>query len=126
MTLEPIETMPILASASARQPQGTVRHRAGRGRLARHGRRRRPVRGRAPCDPGPAWSGSPRPAEVQPTVASFEPSYMTYPLPCDEDGLIQLERGAAGPRTPDRDRPTSSPSGRGWASRTTSGSSCGS
>ena len=30
------------------------------------------------------------PAEVQPTVASFEPSYMTYPLPCDEDGLIQL------------------------------------
>jgi ADP-dependent NAD(P)H-hydrate dehydratase len=30
------------------------------------------------------------PAEVQPTVASFEPSYMTYPLPCDENGLIQL------------------------------------
>jgi ADP-dependent NAD(P)H-hydrate dehydratase len=31
------------------------------------------------------------PAEVQPTVASFEPSYMTYPLPCDENGLIQFE-----------------------------------
>jgi ADP-dependent NAD(P)H-hydrate dehydratase len=30
------------------------------------------------------------PAEVQPTVASFEPSYMTYPLPFDENGLIQL------------------------------------
>jgi NAD(P)H-hydrate epimerase len=30
------------------------------------------------------------PAEVQPTVASFEPSYMTYPLPCDQDGLIQF------------------------------------
>ena len=30
------------------------------------------------------------PGEVQPTVASFEPSYMTYPLPCDENGLIQL------------------------------------
>ena len=30
------------------------------------------------------------PAEVQPTVASFEPSYMTYPLPCNEDGLIQI------------------------------------
>ena len=29
-------------------------------------------------------------AEVQPTVASFEPSYMTYPLPCDADGLIQF------------------------------------
>jgi len=31
------------------------------------------------------------PAEVQPTVASFEPSYMTYPLPCDTEGLIQFE-----------------------------------
>src|SRR6516162_6084866 len=28
------------------------------------------------------------PAEVQPTVASFEPSYMTYPLPTAEDGFI--------------------------------------
>ena len=31
------------------------------------------------------------PAEIQPTVASFEPSYMTYPLPCDDDGMIQFE-----------------------------------
>ncbi len=31
------------------------------------------------------------PSEVQPTVASFEPSFMTYPLPCDHDGLIQFE-----------------------------------
>ena len=31
------------------------------------------------------------PAEVQPTVASFEPSYMTYPLPDDGEGLIRLE-----------------------------------
>jgi ADP-dependent NAD(P)H-hydrate dehydratase len=30
------------------------------------------------------------PDEVQPTVASFEPSYMTYPLPRNEDGMIQL------------------------------------
>ncbi len=30
------------------------------------------------------------PAEVQPTVASFEPSYMTYPLPCDAEGLIHF------------------------------------
>ena len=30
------------------------------------------------------------PAEVQPTVASFEPCYMTYPLPHDGDGLICL------------------------------------
>src|SRR5262245_62165951 len=31
------------------------------------------------------------PAEVQPTVASFEPSYMTYPLPGDDEGRIRLE-----------------------------------
>jgi NAD(P)H-hydrate epimerase len=31
------------------------------------------------------------PAEIQPTVASFEPSYMTYPLPCDAEGLIEFE-----------------------------------
>ena len=32
------------------------------------------------------------PAEVQPTVAGFEPSYMTYPLANDEDGLIDFRR----------------------------------
>jgi ADP-dependent NAD(P)H-hydrate dehydratase len=31
------------------------------------------------------------PAEVQPTVASFEPSYMTYPLPDDGEGMIRLD-----------------------------------
>jgi NAD(P)H-hydrate epimerase len=31
------------------------------------------------------------PAEVQPTVASFEPCYMTYPLSHDADGLICLK-----------------------------------
>ena len=31
------------------------------------------------------------PAEVHPTVASFEPSYMTYPLPCDEEGIISFK-----------------------------------
>jgi ADP-dependent NAD(P)H-hydrate dehydratase len=30
-------------------------------------------------------------SEVQPTVASFEPSYMTYPLPADGDGLIAFD-----------------------------------
>jgi NAD(P)H-hydrate epimerase len=30
-------------------------------------------------------------AEVQPTVAGFEPSYMTYPLACDADGLVRFE-----------------------------------
>jgi NAD(P)H-hydrate epimerase len=30
-------------------------------------------------------------AEVQPTVASFEPSYMTYPVENDADGLIRFE-----------------------------------
>jgi hydroxyethylthiazole kinase-like uncharacterized protein yjeF len=31
------------------------------------------------------------PAEVQPTVASFEPSYMTQPIENDADGLLRLE-----------------------------------
>src|SRR5436853_6533105 len=31
------------------------------------------------------------PAEVQPTVASFEPSYMTYPLAQGEDGLLRFQ-----------------------------------
>jgi NAD(P)H-hydrate epimerase len=31
------------------------------------------------------------PREVQPTVASFEPSYMTYPLPDDDDGMLRLQ-----------------------------------
>jgi ADP-dependent NAD(P)H-hydrate dehydratase len=30
------------------------------------------------------------PLEVQPTVASFEPSYMTYPLPCDPAGCVDF------------------------------------
>ena len=36
------------------------------------------------------------PAEVQPTVATFEPSYMTYPLPCDADGLIDFHAALGG------------------------------
>ena len=47
------------------------------------------------------------PAEVQPTVASFEPSYMTYPLPDDEEGMIRLE-----PSIPDAQAP-GCPGGRG-------------
>lgn len=31
-------------------------------------------------------------AEVQPTVAGFDPSYMTYPLPNDDDGRIDFAR----------------------------------
>lgn len=31
-------------------------------------------------------------AEVQPTVAGFDPSYMTYPLPDDDDGRIDFSR----------------------------------
>ena len=30
------------------------------------------------------------PSEVQPTVASFDPCYMAYPLPCDNEGLIRF------------------------------------
>jgi ADP-dependent NAD(P)H-hydrate dehydratase len=34
-------------------------------------------------------------AEVQPVVASFEPSYMTYPLPNQDGGLIDFARARA-------------------------------
>ena len=32
------------------------------------------------------------PSEVQPTVASFEPSYMTYPLASNDEGMIDFDR----------------------------------
>ena len=32
------------------------------------------------------------PVEVQPTVAQYEPSYMTYPLPQDEEGFVDFDR----------------------------------
>jgi ADP-dependent NAD(P)H-hydrate dehydratase len=35
-------------------------------------------------------------AEVQPVVASFEPSYMTYPIPSDQDGLIDFSHANPG------------------------------
>jgi ADP-dependent NAD(P)H-hydrate dehydratase len=31
------------------------------------------------------------PAEIQPTVATFEPSYMTYPLENDDEGLLRFK-----------------------------------
>jgi NAD(P)H-hydrate epimerase len=34
------------------------------------------------------------PSEVQPVVATFEPSYMTYPLPQDSEGLIDFPAAA--------------------------------
>ncbi len=35
------------------------------------------------------------PSEVQPTVASFEPSYMTLPLANDDEGLVRFEPARA-------------------------------
>ncbi len=35
--------------------------------------------------------GAACPADVQGTVASFEPSYMTFPLPDDGNGLLAFE-----------------------------------
>ena len=42
------------------------------------------------CDRAPVSSASPRLPRSNPTVASFEPSYMTYPLPCDSAGCIDF------------------------------------
>ena len=125
MTPEPIETVPILP------PRPRDSHKGRFGSVLVVAGSRGMAGAAALCGAAALRSGAglvriATPAEVQPTVASFEPSYMTYPLPCDEDGLIQFEHGAADPRAADRDRPTSSPSGRAWASPTTSGNSCGS
>jgi NAD(P)H-hydrate epimerase len=35
------------------------------------------------------------PAEVQPTVASFDPCYMTYPIAQDDEGMIHLDPAIA-------------------------------
>ncbi len=101
MTLEPIETIPTLP------PRPRDSHKGRFGNVLVVAGSRGMAGAAALCGGAALRSGAglvrvASPAEVQPTVASFEPSYMTYPLPCDEDGLIQLPGCAAGPRAADR------------------------
>jgi ADP-dependent NAD(P)H-hydrate dehydratase len=89
MTPEPIETLPSLPPRPRDSNKGLFgsvlviagsRGMAGAAALC----------GGAALRSGAGLVKIATPSEVQPTVASFEPSYMAYPLPCDENGTIQF------------------------------------
>ena len=92
MAIERIETVPTLTRRQAdgnKGDYGTVliiaggRGMAGAAALVGAGALRSGAgRVRVACS-----------AEIQPTVASFEPSYMTYPLPDDGDGYARFPAG---------------------------------
>ena len=89
MTLEAIETVPTLGPRARDGNKGRYGHvlviAGSRGMAG----------AAALCGAGALRSGAglvrvASPEEVQPTVASFEPCYMTYPLPGDPEGCIRL------------------------------------
>jgi NAD(P)H-hydrate epimerase len=90
MALERVETMPTLPKRPADSHKGmygTVLVVAGGRGMAGAA---------ALCGASALRSGAGLvrvacPAEVQPTVASFEPSYMTFPLANDDAGVIRFE-----------------------------------
>jgi len=91
MALEPIESIPILP------PRPRDSHKGRFGNVLVVAGSRGMAGAAALCGASALRSGAGLvrvacPAEIQPTVASFEPSYMTYPLACDDNGLIQFER----------------------------------
>lgn len=90
MTLERVDTLPTLSKRRADAHKGDFgsilvvaggRGMAGAAALA----------GVAALRSGAGLVRVATAAEVQPTVASFEPSYMTYPLEHDAQGLIRAE-----------------------------------
>jgi NAD(P)H-hydrate epimerase len=90
MALERIETIPVLP------PRPRESHKGSYGTVLVVAGSRGMAGAAALCGASALRSGSglvrvATPAEIQPTVASFEPSYMTWPLPGDQDGMIQLE-----------------------------------
>lgn len=90
MTLERVDTLPILAKRPADGHKGLYGSvlvvAGGRGMAGAAG-----LAGVAALRSGAGLVRVASPAEVQPTVASYEPSYMTYPLENDEEGLIRFE-----------------------------------
>jgi NAD(P)H-hydrate epimerase len=94
VTLEPIETIPTLqlrAHDSHKGRFGFVLIVAGSRGMAGAAA----LCGAAALRSGAGLVRVATSTEVQATVASFEPSYMTYPLPCDGNGVIQF--GSAQP-----------------------------
>jgi NAD(P)H-hydrate epimerase len=95
MALDPIESIPIMP------PRSRDSHKGRFGNILVVAGSRGMAGAAALCGASALRSGAGLvrvacPAEIQPTVASFEPSYMTYPLACDADGLIQLEMAQPG------------------------------
>jgi NAD(P)H-hydrate epimerase len=91
MALEPIQSIPTLP------PRARDSHKGRFGHILVIAGSRGMAGAAALCGASALRSGAGLvrvacPAEVQPTVASFEPSYMTYPFACDANGLIHLER----------------------------------
>jgi ADP-dependent NAD(P)H-hydrate dehydratase len=94
MTLERVDTLPTLPK---RPPDGhkglygsVLVVAGGRGMAGAAG-----LSGVAALRSGAGLVRVASSAEVQPTVASFEPSYMTYPLESDQEGLVSAEPGKA-------------------------------
>lgn len=87
MALERIETVPRLKKRPFESHKGMFGHvfvlAGGRGKAGAAA-----LVGAAALRSGAGLVTIASPAEVQPTVASFEPSYMTYPLAQDAHGLL--------------------------------------
>jgi ADP-dependent NAD(P)H-hydrate dehydratase len=94
MTLERVDTLPTLPKRPADGHKGLYGSvlvvAGGRGMAGAAG-----LSGVAALRSGAGLVRVASSAEVQPTVASFEPSYMTYPLESDQEGLISAEPAKA-------------------------------
>ncbi len=89
MSIEPYDTLPKL------KKRGTAGHKGDYGTVLVLGGGRGMAGAVALAGAGALRSGAGRvriacPFEVQPTVASFEPSYMAYPLPDDGKGFLDF------------------------------------
>jgi NAD(P)H-hydrate epimerase len=90
MALERIQTLPTLPKRPADSNKGmygsVLAIAGGRGMAGAAG-----LVGAGALRSGAGLVRVACPAEVQPTVASFEPSYMTHPLENDDDGLLRYD-----------------------------------
>ena len=90
MAIERIEKLPRLAERTADSHKGTfgtvLALAGGRGSAGAAA-----LVGGAALRSGAGLVRVMCPEEVQPTVASFEPSYMTYPVAHDREGLVTFE-----------------------------------
>jgi ADP-dependent NAD(P)H-hydrate dehydratase len=91
MPLRRIEMPPRLPKRSADSHKGMYGHvlviAGGRGMAGAAG-----LVGASALRSGAGLVRIASPVEVQPTVAQYEPSYMTYPLPQDDDGFVDFAK----------------------------------